>query len=235
MEGCSEWINYTHNTSPVAIVCLHIIAREGRYVCSSMIQKSATHCNTAWPIATRCNTALPIATTGMTRGCLRLRVCPFHSWICCTLQCIATRYNTVQRSATHCNAVGVYEVKCVLFSFINLLHCATCCNVLQRIATLHNALQRITMHCNALQHSTTHCNVLQHIAAHFNASQRSATHCNTAQHIATYCSTMQHITTHCDEAQHIATHCNTAQRIATHCNTQRRWRGMSMCWCTHLG
>ena len=83
----------------------------------------------------------------------------------------ATRYSTLQRTATHCNA-------------------------LQRTATHCNALQHTAAHCNTLQHTTTHCNT--GVALGRISIIWAPTLCNTLQHTATHCNTLQHTATHCN-------------------------------------
>jgi len=77
----------------------------------------------------------------------------------------ATHYNTLQRTATHCNTQ-------------------------QLSATLYTTLQHITTRCNT--GSATLCNTLQETARDCNTLQHSATLCNTMQHSATLCNTLQH-------------------------------------------
>ena len=121
------------------------------------------------------------------------------------------KWNTLQRTATHCNTLQYTSKKlqhigknhsivdCVFRNFLffaNGTHC--------------NAMQRTAAHCNALQCSATHCNALpwhlivdydfriffsspmRHPAAHCSALQHTATHCNTLQHTATHYNTLQH-------------------------------------------
>jgi len=72
-----------------------------------------------------------------------------------------TPCNTLQCTATHCNA---------------LEHTAMHCNTLQCTATHCNALQHTAMHCNTLQNPATHCSMLRRTATHCNTLQRTVTH-----------------------------------------------------------
>ena len=74
---------------------------------------------------------------------------------------LATRCNTLQHTATHCNAG----------------YCTTEFHV--RSNRLRDCRGRVSQPTHA-----TYCNLLQHIATHCNTLQHSATHCNTLQHIA---------------------------------------------------
>ena len=67
---------------------------------------------------------------------------------------------------------------------------ATHCNALQCTATHCNALQRNAMHCNAMQRTSTHCRTIQCTATHCIVPRRTAAHCRTLQHLlpATHCS-----------------------------------------------
>jgi len=69
-----------------------------------------------------------------THSCVLANACQ------CVTSLVVCAYNTMQRTATHCNA---------------LQRTATHCNALQRTATHCNALQRTAPHCNALQRTTT--------------------------------------------------------------------------------
>jgi len=138
----------------------------------------------------------------------------------------ATRCNTLQHAATHCNA---------LFT------------ELTRDMPHYSTLQHATTHCNTLQHTATHCITLHNGATHRTQNShvtcRTATHCNTLQHTATRCNALftkltrdipryatqensrqpnrpwRQITPSAnqihllDTLQHTATHCN------THCST----------------
>ena len=68
--------------------------------------------------------------------------------------------NTLQRIATHCNALQ------------HTASTATHCNILQ--PTAHNASQ-----CDTVQHSATQCNTLQQC----DTVQHTATQCNTVQRL----------------------------------------------------
>jgi len=112
----------------------------------------------------------------------------------CSLQHIATYWNTLQHTAKHCNM---------------LQHAATCCNTLgHQIGAWY---VRVSL---TLQHPATHCYMQQHVAAC----------CNMLQHTGTWnwfvaCSSVSLIATHCNTLQYIATHCITLRHTATHCNT----------------
>ena len=126
---------------------------------------------------------------------------------------IHTHCNTLQHSATLCNAVQRVGVPLSYMSVRAaagvpradiksraLQHTATHCNTLPHTATHCNTLQRIAMHCNALQHTSVHFSYLSTLCvpcfgrnlAHWNTLQHTATHCNTLQHTATHCNTLQH-------------------------------------------
>ena len=131
----------------------------------------------------------------------------FKKWVFLASRYTATHYNTLQHTATYCNARnGSFSgIKIHLVSMCNL-HTATHCNT----------LQHTSRHCNTLQHTATHCNTLQHTAVHCDTLRHTATHCNTLQHTATQetglLGSKMCITTHCYTLQHTATHCNTLQR-----------------------
>jgi len=83
---------------------------------------------------------------------------------------LTVRYcNTLQHTATHCNAAT---------------HCYT--------------LQRTVIHCNRLPKRTApeasmslfDCQVLRHTATHCNTLPHTATHCHTLQHTTTHCNTL---------------------------------------------
>jgi len=78
---------------------------------------------------------------------------------------------TLQRTATHCNAL-----QCT----------ATHCNTLQRTTTHYNALQRTATHCNALQRTATHCNALQRTATTTLNAIRLVVRDSLWSHICTY-------------------------------------------------
>ena len=100
---------------------------------------------------------------------------------------LAPHCNTLQHTATHCNAVGCPGANDTLQQCNTLRHTATHCNTLQRAAT----------HCNTLQHAATCCNMLQHAASHYNVPRHhdTATRCNTLQHTALHCISLHYTTT----------------------------------------
>jgi len=118
------------------------------------------------------------------------------------LQRSATRWETLQRTATHYTGSRV----------------SIDCHLDINIWVMRSTLQSTVGHCNTLQHIATHW--LQHTAAtHCSTLQHTATHCNTLLYPATHCNALQHTATHCNTLQHTATHCNTLQRTAMPCNT----------------
>ena len=75
---------------------------------------------------------------------------------CNAVQHAVTRYNTMQRTATHTKS-RLAAPHCA-----TLQHAAARCNTLQHTATRSNTQQHAATHCTTLQHTATHCNTLQH-------------------------------------------------------------------------
>jgi len=127
----------------------------------------------------------------------------------------ATRYNTLQHSATLCNILQCTVAYCCTTLLDTLLKCiATHCNTLQT---------HVATHCNTLQQTATHSNILQHTATYYNNTLQ-----HTLQHTTPHCTTLHHTATHLEQMRtpnmgcgslNTATHCNTLQHTATHCNT----------------
>jgi len=90
------------------------------------------HCNTLHHAASRCNALQNKWIRQDTLLSAHYRVRP-------VIVCTATRRNTPQHAATHCNT---HEYVKTLFS-LRTIACVLCC-----------------MHCNTLQHAATHCNTL---------------------------------------------------------------------------
>ena len=133
---------------------------------------------------------------------------------CCNaLQLTAINYSTLLRTAAQRDTMTrVRHDSWLRLNTLNIT--ATHCNALQRTATHCNALQRTAAYCNALQRTATHCNALQCTALHCYALHRNPSHCTVLHRTALYFTALQHTALHCT-----ATHHNAPQLTATHCNT----------------
>ena len=109
----------------------------------------------------------------------------------------ATRFNTLQRAATHCNKRPIRIVKC------RILRASASCTTwtmtqhdnfiskMQRTSTRYSTLQHTTYGNIQISHlkgswhiQLTQTNILQYTAIHWTTLQHTATHCNTLQHSA---------------------------------------------------
>jgi len=178
---------------------------------------AATHCNT-----TKCNCNLLQHIHDVHKQRMSSAAFPWlvlTKYHCNTLA--ATHCNTLQRTATHCNAPQHINVNAeqaadttrgipvTRIDKISLQHAR--CNTLQRTAT----------HCNALQHTATHkykCGTgCRYYAWHSRDSYwQNITATRSLQHTATHCNALQCTATHCNTLQRTATYCNALQRTATH-------------------
>ena len=138
------------------------------------------------------------------RRTLPLHICDTH------MRHIATRQlgcwskilcNTMQHTATHCNALRDMKSRHVpIWVAHTCKSChVVCCSVLQRVAVCCSVLQCVAVCCSVAicvmcmwlyiwgilprgdldvcpKHTATHCNTLQHTAAHCNALQHTTTH-----------------------------------------------------------
>jgi len=93
----------------------------------SILQHTASYCNTLQHTATHCNTLQHTATFPQSQ-----------LEIPCTVYC-----NTLHHTATHCRD-SMYSI---------LQNTATHCNTLQHTASYCNTLQHTATHCNTLQHA----------------------------------------------------------------------------------
>jgi len=150
----------------------------------------------------------------------------------------ATHYDTLQRTATHCNTAGEKSGQGALTPLLPVESSTT----LQHTATHYNTLQHTAAHCNTQQHAATRSTPLQHAATHSplspvessttrpaaksprmsppHKSHMSPPQMRSPSMTGTQASdTLQHTAAHCNTLQHTATHCHTLQHTATHCNT----------------
>jgi len=133
---------------------------------------------------------------------------------CCNaLQLTAINYSTLLRTAAQRDTMTrVRHDSWLRLNTLNIT--ATHCNALQRTATHCSVLQRTATHCNALQRTAMHCTALLRTAPQSIALHRTAPYCTVLHRTATHCTTL-----HCNTPQRTATHCNSLQHTATHCNT----------------
>jgi len=137
-------------TNPVMypwLICGRFVEKDLKDNGSSLLQHTATHCNTLQHTATHCNTLDTLQHTAT-------------HWN--TLQFTATHCNALQHTATHCNTLDTLQYTA---THCSTQHTATHCNTLQHTATHCNTLdtlQYTATHCSTLQHTATHCNTLQH-------------------------------------------------------------------------
>jgi len=121
--------------------------------------------------------------------------------------------NTLQHTATHCNAGS---------GCVGSVGCCESCNALKaQGGPIAPQCIQVT-HCNTLQHTATHCNTLQH----------TATHCNTLQHtpIALQCLQVTHMNTHMNKS------CPTCGLVMSHIwmiHVSLKWV-MSHIWMSHV-
>jgi len=118
-----------------------------------------------------------------------------------TLQRTATHCNAMQRTATHCNALQRTATHCIA-----LQRTATYCDIMQ-YTTTYSTRRRLTSNTVAAHH--TWAQWLVHICTHYNCNtlQTHVAHCNTLQHNATQCE-ITYTVEHGNALQHTATHCN---------------------------
>ena len=113
-------------------------------------------------------------------------------------------YSSLQRTATHCNALQHNSTHCTTLSrytcqSITAVHCNTRCNALQ------HTLQRTAIH------AATYCNTLQHNATHCTPFSRYIFRSITTAHWNTRCNPLQHTLRR--TAKHTATHCTTLYNV----------------------
>jgi len=147
----------------------------------------------------------------------------------------STHYHTLQRTATHCNALQHTTLQyCDTLKYDLQWYCS------QHTATYYNALQRTATHCNTLHCNTsiyltrftkilssTHCHTLQrtaHNATHYTATLRHTETWHTQTWLtmmlsSTHCHTLQSTTSH-----YVTLHCNILQYTAT------RFTIIRSCW-----
>ena len=144
----------------MSVTCLrHDVMSVTRLIYTSDMTLSYVQLDSSLSIAIKCNALLSSA-----RQFRRRNATP------------ATRYITLQHTATHCNT---------------LQHTAAHHTTVQHTATHYNKVQHSATQCNTVQHTATHCNILQQIATHCNALQRTATNCNEVQLTTAYCNLLQ--------------------------------------------
>jgi len=98
-----------------------------------------------------------------------------------SVQHTATRRNTLQHAAPHCNTPQHTATR-----RNTLQHAATHCNTPQQAATRRNTLQHAATYTNTHYRNRAVENVTGHMFHTFgDALQRTATHCNTLQQTAT--------------------------------------------------
>ena len=119
-----------------------------------------------------------------------------------TLQHTATHCNAVQHTATHCNTCHSKYVGIFALGSVQTHHC---CPARSDCDKLRNTMQHNETH------TAKHCNTLQHMSqpvrGHFSASEQTHNCCQreaTAANCATYCNTLQHTATHCNTLQHMS-------------------------------
>jgi len=158
----------------------------------------------------------------------------------CITEHVATHCNTLQHTATGCNAraIPTFPATTLSRSGCNtLLHAATRCNTLQHAATdlfrnfeiktkqqkQERIVEHVATHHNALQYTAPRCNAQQHAATAAIDCSAHAINCTTRAtpaFSATSLSrsgfnTLQHTATHCNTLQHTAKHCNALENAAT--------------------
>jgi len=175
-----------------------LVAAEARsHVAAALSADIPTHTHTHTSIHTNIHRHIHILSNGSSM--LNLQYTKIVELI------LATQCNTLQHTATHCNAQRFERVGSIAIVFTDLRYTAT--------------------HCNTLQHTATHLEKLCSrgnadvaLQVHIQKNSRSllnspytclSTHCNTLQHTATHCNTLQHTATHCTTLHHIAPHCIT--------------------------
>ena len=191
------------------------------------LQHTATHCNTyachthAWPICSRMRVHLwhGWSEKGTATQCTTLQHTATHT--CSTLEDVLLP--SIIRIG-YCNILQHIATKC------NTLHrSATRCNTLQHTATHNNTLMIRIGYCNTLHYTASHtCSTL---ADALLTSIIRTGYCNKLPHTATHCNTLQHTATHCNTLSPTAIHCNTLQYTEPQCtirlfNTRRRTLGI---------
>jgi len=134
----------------------------------------------------------------------------------CHVYFTTTHCDTLQHTATHCNAPAHHLQQRVVCSAFD---------------STYNTLQHTATHCNTLQHAAAHCNTLQHTPKHSKTLQHTCYRAWCAVHVTTrdlgvamMYNTMQHTATHCNTLQHTATH-RQLRVVCSACDSTISWGG----------
>jgi len=142
-------------------------------------------------------------------------VCDIRRYLLVT-ECLTSRCNTLQYTATHCNILQHTATHCNILQHAEIVCNTVCRDTFVGIWVSEIAAHHIATHCNTLQHTATRCNTLQHNLQRHICWDLSVGDCGTA--------------THCNWLQHTSTHCNTLHHTREHCNTLQLNMYRHICW-----
>ena len=148
----------------VCIAAIHTHAQRKKY---TILQYTATYCNTLQHNKTRCNLLQHALVVHAMHTYVNKQTCMHATHLC-------------KRKHTHTHTQTHTHTSLQTHAFQGST--ATNCSTLQHTASRCNTLQHNATHYNTLQYTTIHYDTLHHTATHYNTLQRTAiaaTHCNT--------------------------------------------------------